>query len=438
MFTLAVLLGIYSYLIFGLGLMGWLYRWPVVLVSIPFLVAFLVMGNRHFSYKTSVYQKGLLVLLGALALVNLVGALGPELGFDALWYHLTIPKIWLDAQRIFYIPDGRYYYSVMPKLMEMTYILPLTYSFEIGAKVIHWGMGILSLAVIYKLSRKWLNAEYALLAVVIFYSNLVVGWQSTTAYIDLGRTFFEVLAVYLLVRKEIYKSAIALGLAVSTKLLAIGTLPIFIIILALKKYPARKLVNFSLIVLLVVSPWLLFAYLTTGNPVYPVFSGYDLSTVRHWYDIITIWLRSPDPISPVYIMTFSLIIPAALRISPSLIPPLKLRGGQGVIFVYCLLSLFVWWLIPRSGGGRFIMPYLPVFSVVAALAINKIIDLRLKKTALGLVVLVAVISLGYRAIANWKFVPVIIGLQTKQHFLDTYLDKQFGNNFYYLSDPLAK
>jgi len=48
----------------------------------------------------------------------------------------------------------------------------------------------------YKLSRKFFNPVISWIAVVVFYSNLVVGWESITAYIDLTRTFFEILALW--------------------------------------------------------------------------------------------------------------------------------------------------------------------------------------------------------------------------------------------------
>jgi hypothetical protein len=80
----------------------------------------------------------------------------------------------------------------------------------------------------------------------------------------------------------------------------------------------------------------------------------------------------------------------------------------------------------------------PVYSVLSAIVINRLSDEVIKKAAIILVIVISVISIGYRAVANWKFVPVIIGKQSKQEFLDMHLEKQFGNNFFYLDNPLAK
>ncbi len=426
MFTLAVLIGIFSYLIFGLGLLGLLSPGCIWVITLGYAAMCILIVKIPFLRLKPTKMGGILIgLLGLQAVVNLIGALGPELGFDALWYHLTIPKIWLAAHKIFFIPDGRYYYSVIPKIVEMTYIIPMSIGWDIGPKIIHWGFGLLALVGIYKLSRKWLSQEYSILAGVIFYANLVVGWQSITAYVDLGRTFFEITALYLLISKSIYKSALVLGLAISTKLIAIGSLPIFLFLLILEKYPYKTLFKFTVLTLLIPLPWFVFAYIATGNPVYPVFSGYDLSSVRHWSDAITIFFRSADPLTPVYIMMLPLVIYYWKKLPRE-------------ITFYCLLALGVWFVTPRTGGGRFILPYLPAFSVLSALIIKQITNQAIKKVAIIFVMLISVVSIGYRAVANWKFIPVVTGRQSTQEFLDKNLDKQFGNNYFYLPDSLSK
>jgi 4-amino-4-deoxy-L-arabinose transferase-like glycosyltransferase len=422
MFTLAVLIGIYSYLIFGLGLLGLLYPVYIFWLTVEFGAIVLLLIRYKFSIDP-IRHIWLLSLIGILALVNLVGALGPELGFDALWYHLTIPKIWLQNHHIYFIEDARYYYSVMPKLVDILYIPALALGSEITAKLIHFGFGILTLVAVYKLSRTWLDEKYSLLACVIFYSNLVVGWQSTTAYIDLGRTFFEVLAFLLLVNKKIFQSAVVLGLAVATKLLAFGSLPIFLIILIMQKYSWKSLLLFSVIVSIVPLPWFIFSWVTTGSPVYPFLTELHIYSTRLISDVIAVFTRLPDPINPVYFMVLPLVI-------------FYFKKLPNLITVYSLLTLLVWWIIPRTGGGRFILPYLPVWSVLATVSISNINDQTLKKLLVVLVCMVAAISLIYRGMANVKYVPVLLGWQTREAFLDIYLNMDFGDNNFYMDEPL--
>src|SRR6185437_14950424 len=118
---------------------------------------------------------------------------GPEIGFDALWYHLTLPKLYLGWHQVRHIPGGLLYYSDMPKLTEMLYISGLAILGETGAKLIHFSFGILCCIALYKVGRKFFSPLLSLIAVAIFYSNLVVGWESISAYIDLARTFFNIM-----------------------------------------------------------------------------------------------------------------------------------------------------------------------------------------------------------------------------------------------------
>ena len=392
MFALAVSIGILSYTLMGLGLVGWLNPTTIyatlilVLLSVPPLLSPPKLGGE--TRRRGGIWWGLFSILFLQALVNLIGALGPELGFDALWYHTTIPKIWLAMHKITFL-GGDLYYSGLPKLMDMLYVYP-------GAQLIHFSFGILTLIVIYKLARKYLNNTYSLLACIIFYSNLVVGWQSITAYIDLGRTFFEILALYLFLEKKYLQTAIILGLAVSTKILSLGSLPIFIIL--------GLPIAYCLVPILIVSPWLIFNWLSTGNPIYPIFSGYPID----WNFSLNI-LRLADPINPIYIIILPFII---LSFSHFWVK-------YKLLIIYCTLSFVIWFLTPHTGGGRFLMPYLPAWSVLTAILIQK------NKFFVSLVIVLAIISIGYRGLANAKYMPHLLRIETEQEFLDKYLYHRF-------------
>src|SRR3989344_8307152 len=113
MFALAILFGIYSYLIFILGILGFLYKPVIFFTTVIFVIALLSYFKPNISYYASNiklnldrFSKLIVSLIILQAAVNLIGALGPELSFDALWYHLTIPKIFLEEHRIFHIPGG--------------------------------------------------------------------------------------------------------------------------------------------------------------------------------------------------------------------------------------------------------------------------------------------------------------------------------------------
>lgn len=456
MFNFANIIGIYSYVIFSLGLLQLLYKEIVVVFTLIFftLFYFIFLDTLNRSWKNFISELYflsknklfllMLLLFFLLALVNLIGALGPELAFDALWYHLTFPNLYLLHHAVYHIPGGLLYYSDMPKLGELLYVGALAFGNEITAKVLHWSFGILVCFSIYIFSKKLFSRHLALLAVVIFYANLVVSWESTTAYIDLIRTFFEFLALWAFVlwfsekkTKWLLTSALMTGLAISTKLLALGSLGIFLILLIgllLKRKMHvteifKQVFLYISISLVIPLPWLIFSFYYTSNPVYPFFTstyGVELSPFNPIQIVTDIWsvlLFSPDPISPVYLLCIPLIVIYFAKFTPAM----------RLMIVYSFLSLLVWYITPRTGGGRFLLVYLPTFSVVCAGLVNYLFkekDSYSKKTGgvlIGILLFVAVTSIIYRAVANYRYIPVIIGVKSEQAFLKENLNFAFGD-----------
>lgn len=451
MFFFAIAIGFYSYFIFILGAYGFLYKNTILLGSILFvtILSSVFYKRNLISPLFLIIKKGkrkdrftffILLLIILQVVVNFIGVLGPELSFDALWYHLVLPKLFLQEHRIFHIPGGLLYYSDMPKLAEMLYIPVLVFGNEIAAKTVHFIFGILSSVVTYKIARLFSSSKLSLLAAAIFYSNLVVGWESITAYIDLTRTFFETLALlgFLLwyKRKKIHWfliSSLMVGFAVTTKLLAIGSLIIFSALFlycnVMKKQKDKSLTTNTLVYwcisILIPLPWFIFSYVNTGNPIYPFFTDlYPVGISAHLFnpleflkDIFTLFTHANDPISPLYLLFF-LFIPFLFK---------KFSREEKLIFYYSLMSLFLWYIMPKTGGGRFILPYLPAFSVLTVVIMHMLIDKKRSIFMYALVFFSLASSIMYRGVANAKYLPVIFGSETKNHFLSTRLNFSFGD-----------
>jgi hypothetical protein len=455
MFSLAVVIGIYSYCIFLLGVLGLIFKPVLIFFTTTFIficifyfrhnisnfIKKLVESENLFVFtKNNKFQSLLILILGAQILVNLVGVLGPETSFDALWYHLTLPKLYILGHSIFHIPGNLLFYSDMPKLTEMLYIPTLMFSNELGVKLIHFTFGILTLIAIYKISSKYLSKNLSLLATLIFYSNLVVGWESITAYIDLARTFFEVLALWGFLkwtdnkqRKWLIISGIMMGLAISSKVIALESVFIFIslfvyLFLVNKEkiqYLIKNVSIFCFFSLLIPLPWFTFAFINTGNPFYPFFSksidigtNFNLPNVSNIIsDLLNLFIYANDPISPIYLASLPLLI----------ILYRKAKQEFKIFYIYSLLGLLLWYLTPRIGGGRFILPYLPAFSVLVVYSISKLKHIKLKNFLLIVIILISLSSIGYRALANRKYIPVILGKETKSEYLSTHLNFSFGD-----------
>jgi hypothetical protein len=466
MFRFAGYIGIYSYVIFFLGIFSLLTKSNIQIITILWLLVVLIIENKkvyEFLHKRNKFHLKLITenrinyLLCSIviiqAIINLIGALGPELAFDSLWYHLTLPKLYLLHHSLYEIRSNLLYYGDMPKLGEMLYIGALSWGSEILAKVFHFVFGILNSLVLYKFSRKFFNQNISLLITCIFYANLVVDWESITAYIDLIRTFLEFLALLGLLNwyetqknKWLVVSGIMIGLAMTTKVLAVGS---FFILLALivsinikNKKSMRELIKGSLLYsffsFIIPLPWFIYSFIYTGNAVYPFFTKtYEVTAnppdlLKIIPDFWSLFIHSSDPISPLYILFLPLLF----------VFYAKLKQEIKIIIWYCGLSLILWYFTPRTGGGRFILPYLPAFSFVCGAIYSETLKRTRKewhyisKILFFSILFVSLVSICYRGIANKKYIPVILGQETKQEFLSNNLNFHFGD-FYDVDGDFA-
>ncbi|MCL4416577.1 MAG: glycosyltransferase family 39 protein [Actinobacteria bacterium] len=471
MFEIAFLVGIYSYIIFALGLSGLLFKEVIIISSAAFwLIAVVYYRKKIIEVlklipNLKIIKKDKLLLISSILLflqilLNFIIVFTPEISFDALWYHLTLPKLYLQNNSIFYIPGNLLYYSVMPKLADLLFIPALAISGDMAAKLVQFSFGILSLAVIYKIARRFMTASFALLAVLIFYSNLVVAWESSAAYIDLIRTFFEGIAFLGFLKwlktnkfQWLIESALLIGFSISIKLLALSSVLVFICLLILITIQNKKSIVFFLknsalfifLSLLVPLPWFIFSYLNIGNPIYPYFSnligfnnfsiitGFNLA-----YAVRQIWIlftQSQDPVSPIYLIILPLIIVYFKK--------LKIEGK--IMAVYITAALFIWVIsetigesVPAiAGGSRYYLPYLAVFSVLCAYAISVVKNINIRKLSIIMVFLIAFISIGYRGEANKRYYQFLLGKETRSEFLAKNLNFSYGD-FYDIDGYFAR
>lgn len=456
MFEIATSIGIFSYIIFFLGISGVLFPKLIICLSFAYWGIFVwwkrseckkyLSGLTYLLFKQrSPLFFFIFLLLTLQVVINFVGVLGPELGFDALWYHLTLPKLFLEWHQIRHIPGGLLYYSDMPKLTEMLYIPGLIFLQETGAKFIHFLLGILCCVALYKLGRKFFPPVLSLMTVAIFYSNLVVGWESMSAYIDLGRTFFSIVTLvgifqWIETRKTkwLVASAVSLGFGIATKFIAVLDLCVFIPIIMYIDWKSKNeflqnILQFALWSLVIPLPWWIYSYVQTSNPFYPFFTPiYPTVTSLNLNPlslVSTVWnefTHSADPVSPMYIAFL-----------PFLFLVKKWDKKLITLLFIGILSIVVWYVSPQTGGGRFLLPYLPVFSLLVVLVFKNLKSRVAQLIFIGFLLISLVTSIGYRSIANAKFVPVIFGKETKTEFLTKHLNFLFGD-WYDIDGYMAK
>ena len=291
-------LGLLSYSILAIGLLGWLYPGVIWGWLLVLAIGGIVPDRREVwrdlsEAASGVYRSvrrfgwpltaGLLALL-ALAVLYLIGALAPPLGPDDLSYHFPGPQRYLESHRIVFVPDK--YYTNLPFTVEMLWTVAIGIDSGELAQVVNWGMGLLVIGWVALLARSaGLDNRHAVLAALLFYSITTVGDQSISGSVELAGTMFFLAAVFLLLlwlsRERpgwlpIVIAGLLAGFYAGTKLpnpMAVALVTLWLVWMAWRRHSPRVGISagviFACVAAVVVGVWYLKSWSLTGNPVYP-------------------------------------------------------------------------------------------------------------------------------------------------------------------------
>jgi len=239
--------------------------------------------------KISLLSCGLLAIASSVIL-----CLVPPVSKDALIHHLAVPKLYLEHGGIYEIPFMPF--SYFPMNLDLLYTLPLYFGNDIAPKLIHMGFGVFTSALIYSYLKQRIGTEYALLGALFFFSLPIIVKLSITVYVDLGLVFFSTGALLLVLKwvnsdfkiRYLIYSAVVCGLAMGTKyngLITFFLLTLLVVFLHARYRRGRSYgvleackygSFFSLISIVLFSPWMIRDYIWTGNPIYPLYN--------HWFN----------------------------------------------------------------------------------------------------------------------------------------------------------
>lgn len=241
--------------------------------------------NHRENTATLLLCLSIILLIGMEVILNLT----PPISRDALIHHLAVPKLWLKHGGIYEIPWANYAYY--PMNIDLLYSLCLYFKNDIAPKFIHLVFGVGTGLMIYLYLKPKFGRNWGLLGMVIFISTPIVIWLSTTAYVDLGMTFFTTGSVLAFIKwrdseyknvKWFFISGLCMGFAIGSKYNALIAWFILSMLLMLsvvrdshKQTAALGYgLLFFIITAFVASPWYLKNYIQTGNPFYPLFGGF--------------------------------------------------------------------------------------------------------------------------------------------------------------------
>jgi 4-amino-4-deoxy-L-arabinose transferase-like glycosyltransferase len=239
------------------------------------------------------------MIYGAASLsLTFLTALAPPIGWDTLVYHLTGPRFFVEAGRLIHPLDLPY--LGFPQLGEMQFTLGLLLVGEGVAPLLHFGYGLLALAITVSLARRFFDVWVAWLAAALLLSVPTLFTLMTWAYVDATLLFYATSALYAFLRWRecreggwLLISGLCCGFCGGVKYTAV-VIPVALGLSLIwtsrrdgLRVIVRRLAFMALAAGGVVLPGLLENLLTTGNPVYPFLFSNGLhwdEWRRWWYD----------------------------------------------------------------------------------------------------------------------------------------------------------
>jgi len=271
----------------SLGLHAWLFASLLTLAGFLLRKSLLGWWQSWDSLKQAWRQSDRFGKITAVAVISILAcaffvSLAPPLQFDALTYHLAIPRAYLLEGRVAYLPENAFW--GMPEQTEMLHTLAMLFGGNEAATLLGWVMGFLALTGIFSYTCERLGERAAWAALACLLAGETLSASLAWGYVEWPSMLFGISMLIALDqwlsdkdRKSIALAGIFAGMGLATKyttgiLLIAGAV---VILHEFKSLGARTtgkiILFFGVSAFLVILPWLAKNFLATGNPLYPSF-----------------------------------------------------------------------------------------------------------------------------------------------------------------------
>jgi len=381
--------------------------------------------------------------------LSFVNALTPAWDYDGLMYHLVGPKLFVEAGKLFPFPDN--WYINGPFTIEMAFSLGMVFRDDVFPKLIHFSLGTLYVLTGYLLARRLLKREKAWLVLALIMGIPILPILAGFAYIDLGWSAFEVLAVLAFLigdelqeNKYLILSGMMSGLAMGSKYLGLQGFCVLGLLLLLIRWRKgwRALLQagiyFGIPAICIASPWYIKNAVWFGNPVFPFFlggQGWDPARL----DLYQSYLQSfgygrsalDYVLLPIHIYTHperfgavmnQIDIPNPLFLLACFVPLFKKTRTISILLAISVLRFALWSF--GSQQTRFLTPIFPLIAVMTVYVLQAIFSKRTKLARYQfavsiLCVALMAIPLFYQTIYTGQYRPfgVVLGTESKSQYL---------------------
>ena len=442
MFSLMNSFAIFIYLGFS-GLLT-LSEWPHIIQSLINSIKFF-----RKPIPNSLYEILYWVFGGCTLILLIIITLTPVWDYDALMYHLEIPRQYLQHGRIYL--DANTYRSFYPMITEMLFIPGIAFHLDSLAKMISLTYAVIFLWSTYALGCRLFTREIALLAAGILIGTPSFPTWASWASIDFAWASYELWGLYALIiwltqkneqdDKWLILAGLMSGLAASTKYLALPNVLLSSIVILWKtplnsQHSFTKIIKhlaiFGISAAIIMAPWYVKNFVWTGNPFYPLLIGgprfqflsyyvHSFGVGKRWFDFLLLPLNVYRYHNYFSTISWEIIHPA-LWLALGFI---FLHGWRkyGYLVIYSLLYFTVWALSTQV--IRFLVPVSSVVALLAAYVISNLPEVIKKWLSAILLGGFICLALAYQL---WEFNDAgIIKYFTSQASAANLLQTQVGN-----------
>lgn len=368
--------------------------------------------------KSLFCNNGLVIALalgtGLILLWTLATALAPPLHFDALTYHLALPRLYLLNGNMAYTPDNIFW--GMPQQVEMLYTLVMGLAGVEAATTLGWGLGVLTLIGLLGYVKERINLTAAWVAVVC-----LLGGRSLAASLSLGYTEWPVMlyGLGMIIALDTWRrsseknylllAAIFAGFALGGKYTAGQLIFIGLVIIAWEGFHRRdrrtffNLFQFGALAALISLPWWIKNWQATSNPFYPLLfpSGamtqvrldhYSGSVWGSWLDMLVLpWQATVWGVEGKQYFSWS-IGPLMLGFAALSWIGWQARGSDekrllSTAGIATLTGFVIWAIASRLNGlliqTRLYAAFFPAWAILAGIGFDSLTNLRVEGIRFG-------------------------------------------------------
>ena len=283
-------MGILGWLLFGLGMLGMLTPTALGLILVIGCCGLVFLHPLQNGVADSDDQAWLasptlgavgsvlVICIAVIIALDVIEALAPATDADTLAYHYAIPRQFLAAGKIVFIPravDG-----AVPLLLQMTYLPVLALGGEKALTL--WSMfsAYLTVALLLVVARRYVTSHWALALVVLLISTPAVIYGAGNGQVEIRNAGFVIAGAIALgygVRRTevrwIIVAGFAAGFFVGAKYSGLFYLAALGLTLLAFKPNVRFVLAFSLAAVVAGSQWYIWNWINTGDPIFPALYG---------------------------------------------------------------------------------------------------------------------------------------------------------------------